>query len=89
VGVIILNNNELTEVKETQITRAKDVITKVAKALDDRLKLNTFLVGDSLSIADISAYFSWNEVSNSLEKEAKHFLSLHRWANHIASIPLK
>lgn len=60
VGVIILNNNELTEVKETQISRAKDVIIKVAKSLDDRLKYNTFLVGDSLTIADISAFFSWN-----------------------------
>jgi len=63
-----LNNNELTEVKETQIAKAKDIITKVAKSLDDRLKLNTFLVGDSLTIADISAYFSWNEVSSTLEK---------------------
>jgi glutathione S-transferase len=66
--VIILNNNELTEVKEVQIAKAKDIITKVAKFLDDRLKLNTFLVGDSLTIADISAYFSWNEVSSTLEK---------------------
>jgi glutathione S-transferase len=66
--VIILNNNELTEVKEVQIAKAKDIITKVAKSLDDRLKLNTFLVGDSLTIADISAYFSWNEVSSTLEK---------------------
>lgn len=66
--MIILNNNELTEVKEVQIAKAKDIITKVAKSLDDRLKLNTFLVGDSLTIADISAYFSWNEVSSTLEK---------------------
>lgn len=66
--MIILNNNELTEVKEVQIAKAKDIITKVAKFLDDRLKLNTFLVGDSLTIADISAYFSWNEVSSTLEK---------------------
>lgn len=66
--MIILNNNDLTEVKEAQIAKAKDIITKVAKSLDDRLKLNTFLVGDSLTIADISAYFSWNEVSSTLEK---------------------
>ena len=66
--MIILNNNELTEVKEAQIAKAKDIITKVAKCLDDRLKINAFLVGDSLTIADISAYFSWNEVSSTLEK---------------------
>ena len=66
--MIILNNNDLTEVKEAQIAKAKDIITKVAKSLDDRLKLNTFLVGDSLTIADITAYFSWNEVSSTLEK---------------------
>lgn len=66
--MIILNKNDLTEVKEAQIAKAKDIITKVAKSLDDRLKLNTFLVGDSLTIADISAYFSWNEVSSTLEK---------------------
>ena len=55
VGVLILNNNELTEVKAEQIARAKEVVAKVAKPLDDRLKVNTFLVGDSLTIADISA----------------------------------
>jgi glutathione S-transferase len=38
----------------------------VAKILDDKLKVNTFLVGDNLTIADISAYFSWNEVSSSI-----------------------
>ena len=59
MGVLILNNNELTEVKAEQIARAKEVVAKVAKTLDERLKVNTFLVGDSLSIADISAYFSW------------------------------
>jgi glutathione S-transferase len=66
VGVLILQNNQLTEVKVEQMAKAKEVIIKVGKVLDDRLKTNTFLVGDSLSIADISAYFSWKEVSSSL-----------------------
>lgn len=64
--MLILNNNELTEVKAEQIARAKEVVAKVAKTLDDRLKVNTFLVGDSLTIADISAYFSWKEISSCL-----------------------
>jgi glutathione S-transferase len=56
----------LTEVREEQTTKAKERVAKIAKILDDRLKVNIFLVGDSLTIADISAYFSWNEVCSSI-----------------------
>lgn len=66
VGVLILINNQLTEVKQDQIAKAKEVVVRVAKQLEDRLKTNTFLVGTSLTIADISAYFSWMEVSMQL-----------------------
>lgn len=66
VGVLILINNQLTEVKQDQIAKAKEVVVRIAKQLEDRLKTNTFLVGTSLTIADISAYFSWMEVSMQL-----------------------
>ena len=52
--------NNLAEVKEEQTIKAKEAVIKVAKQLDERLKQNTFLVGTSLTIADISAYFSWS-----------------------------
>jgi len=55
-----LLTNNLAEVKEEQTIKAKEAVIKVAKQLDERLKLNTFLVGTSLTIADISAYFSWS-----------------------------
>lgn len=55
-----MNINQLIEVKEEQINKAKETVLRVAKQFDERLKLNTFLVGNSLTIADISAYFSWN-----------------------------
>jgi glutathione S-transferase len=62
-------------------------VIKIAKQLDERLKMNTFLVGNSLGIADISAYFSWMEVSTLLEKETKNLSNLNRWAKSIGSIP--
>jgi len=68
VGVLILKTNDLTEVKEEQINKAKETILRIAKLFDERLKFNTFLVGNSLTIVDISAYFSWNEVRLILEK---------------------
>jgi len=58
--VLILLTNNLAEVKEEQTIKAKEAVIKVAKQLDERLKQNTFLVGTSLTIADISAYFSWS-----------------------------
>lgn len=66
VGVLILINNQLTEIKQDQIAKAKEVVVRIVKQLEDRLKTNTFLVGTSLTIADISAYFSWMEVSMQL-----------------------
>jgi glutathione S-transferase len=87
VGVLILLTNQLAEVQEAQTAKAKEAVLRVGKQLDERLKLNTFLVGSSLSIADISAYYSWNEVSAFLEKESKSLPNLQRWAKHIASIP--
>ncbi len=60
----------------------------MAKIAEDRLKLNSFLVGDKLSIADLSLYFSWNEVRALLEKESKSLNNLARWGAHIAAIPL-
>ena len=89
MGVLILSQHELAEVAATQLARAKEALLKVAKQIDDRLKTNTFLVGDSLTIADISAFFSWREVSQSVEKEAKGLTSLSRWAGQLASIPLR
>lgn len=61
---------------------------RVGKLADERLKTNTFLVGDKLSIADLSLYFSWNEVRALLEKESKNLNSLARWGAHIAAIPI-
>jgi glutathione S-transferase len=46
-------------VKEEQTVKAKEAVIRVAKQFDERLKLNTFLVGTTLTIADISAYYSW------------------------------
>ena len=59
MGVLILLTNHLAEVKEEQTVKAKEAVIRVAKQLDERLKLNTFLVGTTLTIADISAYYSW------------------------------
>lgn len=55
-----MNINQLVEVKEEQKNKAKEIVLRVAKQFDEKLKLNTFLVGNSLTVADISAYFSWN-----------------------------
>lgn len=66
MGVLILVSNQLTEVKEEQVAKAKEAVIKVAKQLDERLKLNSFLVGHSLTIADVSAYYSWIEVVSQL-----------------------
>lgn len=58
--MLIVLTNQLSEVEEHQTAKAKETVVKVAKQLEERLKLNTFLVGTSLTIADISAYYSWN-----------------------------
>ena len=89
MGVLILNHHQLTDVAQEQLVRAKESLIKVAKAIEERLKTRTFLVGDSLSIADISAFFSWKEVCQVVEKESKDLGCLRRWSNYIASVPLK
>jgi glutathione S-transferase len=38
---------------------------------DDRLKLKTFLVGESLTLADISLYFSWTAISKYIENNSR------------------
>jgi glutathione S-transferase len=65
------------------------MVLKVMKIVDERLKTNTFLVGDRLTIADVTVFFSWNEVSGTLEKEGKQLSSLLRWAKQLSSIPYK
>ena len=66
MGVLIVLTNQLSEVQEHQTAKARETVVRVSKQLDERLKQNTFLVGTSLTIADISAYYSWNEVSSLL-----------------------
>ena len=87
VGVLIVLTNQLSEVQEHQTVKAKEAVMKVAKQIEERLKQNTFLVGSSLTIADISAYYSWNEVSSLLEKEAKPLVNVQRWSKNMSSIP--
>lgn len=45
MGVLILVSNQLTEVKEEQVAKAKEAVIKVAKQLDDRLKIELVLGG--------------------------------------------
>lgn len=89
MGVLILKVNGLIEVKEEQVQKAREMVIKVMKVVDERLKTNTFLVGDRLTIADITVFFSWNEVNSTLEKEGKQLGSLLRWAKQLGSIPYK
>jgi len=42
-----------------------------------------------MTIADVSAYFSWNEVKASLSEESKGLVNLARWAKQIGSIVSK
>lgn len=89
MGVLILKVNGLIEVKEEQVQKAREMVLKVMKVVDDRLKTSTFLVGDRLTIADITVFFSWNEVSSTFEKETKQLTNLLRWGKHLSSIPSK
>ena len=79
--------NQLSEVQEHQTVKAKEAVLKVAKQIEERLKQNTFLVGSSLTIADTSAYYSWNEVSSLLEKEAKQLVNVQRWSKNMLLSP--
>ena len=69
--------------------RAKEIVIKVMKSVEERLKINTFLVGQQLSIVDISLYFSWKEVSSMLEKESKNLSGVQRWSKYIEAINLE
>ena len=66
--------------------RAKEMVIKVMKSVEERLKMNTFLVGQQLTIVDISLYFSWKEVSSMLEKESKNLSGVQRWSKYIEAI---
>lgn len=66
--------------------RAKEIVIKVMKIVEERLKMNTFLVGQQLTIVDISLYFSWKEVNSMLEKESKTLSAVQRWSKYIEAI---
>ena len=58
VGVLLVEKQGFGQVHQEQKVKAKESLIKIAKQIDERLKIRTFLVGDRLTAADISLFFS-------------------------------
>jgi elongation factor 1-gamma len=61
-GVIVVNKEKIGELTEDKVTKAKENVLKAMKTVDDRLKLRTYLVGHSISPADIALFFNFRVV---------------------------
>ena len=61
-GVLVVNKEKIGEVTEEKITKAKENVLKAMKIVDERLKLRTYLVGHSITPADIALFFNFRVV---------------------------
>jgi glutathione S-transferase len=53
VAVHVLYQEKLQEITEENLIKAKENIVKAMKVIDERLKLRTYIVGDSVSVVDV------------------------------------
>ena len=58
----------------------------MAKEINDKLALKSFLVGEQLTIADISCFHNLESVRTVLEKEWEKLKNLQRWMGYIRSL---
>lgn len=85
-GVLNLQIKGYEEINEGQLEKSKQIHIKIAKLLNDRLGLQTFLVGDRLTIADISCFHNLESVISMFEKDWEKLKNLNRWMAHLRSI---
>ncbi len=53
MAVHVLYQEKLQEITEENLIKAKENIVKAMKVIDERLKLRTYIVGDSVSVVDV------------------------------------
>jgi glutathione S-transferase len=45
-----------SQITEEQIKKSRELVERYLKKINEQLNLNTFIIGERLSIVDISAY---------------------------------
>jgi elongation factor 1-gamma len=82
-------NLGLVETQPAHLQRAKDDLKSVFKHLDDHLKLRTYFVGESLSLADVSLaadlLLAYQHVADASFRSP--FANLNRWFTTIVNNP--
>ncbi|MCP5470429.1 MAG: glutathione S-transferase C-terminal domain-containing protein [Chlamydiales bacterium] len=85
-GVLNLHIKGYEQLNEAQLEKSREIHTKLAKRLNDTLALRSFLVGDRVTIADISCFHNLESVSSLFEKDWEKLKNLSRWMGHLRSI---
>ena len=85
-GVLNLHIKGYQELNEAQLDKSKQIHLKFAKQLNDKLALQTFLVGDRLTIADISCFWNLESVGGLFHKDWEKLKNLGRWMGHLRSL---